>query len=294
MVRRLKYLRPATPMEACAMKAKHGKMARFWAGGTDLLLQWREGMVDLEYCIDLSFLSALDYIKHSGDHICIGALTKIASIEESNVVKNLLPALSQAASQMATPQIRNIATMGGNLCNASPSADLAMPLLAFGGEARLLSVSGGRCIALEDFFLGVNETALKENELLAEIKVPISPLHIAATFLKFGRTAVDIALVNTSVSIALDNKGTCSEAGIVLGAVAPVPMRAKGAERLLIGASIAQLNKDYVEEVSIKAASETKPITDWRASAEFRQEISKILVSRAMEDVVQKLGGRAA
>ena len=287
-----KYLRPKTLREACVLKDKHGKAAVFWAGGTDLLLEWREGVIEPEYCIDLSFISDLDYIKCGKEQIFIASLAKVASIQDDSPLKKMMPMLSEAASQLATPQIRNIATIGGNLCHATPSADLAVPLLALNAETKLVSVSGERWVVLKDFFLGVNKTVLKENELLVEIRVPIPPHQTAACFLKLGRTVVDIALVNSAVQITVDKGGTFTDVRIALGAVAPTPIRSKTAEQMLLGVNIAELNKNLVEEAGLMAASEAKPITDVRASAEYRREISKVLVRRAIEDVIQKLEGR--
>jgi carbon-monoxide dehydrogenase medium subunit len=277
-------------MEACILKAKYGMNAVFWAGGTDLLLEWRDGIVDLEYCIDLSYLFDLNYIRDNKNQVCIGSLTRVASIEESSVVNKVMPVLSEAASRMASPQIRNIATVGGNLCHAAPSADLAVPLLALGAEVKLLGPSGERRIALEDFFLGVNETALKEDELLMEIRVPIPPPETAASFLKVGRTVVDIAIVNAAVGMTIEDGGTVTHVRVAVGAVSPTPMRSKVAEEQLIGAKIADLNRALLEDVSRKAAAETKPITDIRASAEYRRKICETLVRRALENVIEKLG----
>jgi len=286
------YLRPTTPIEACSQKAKHGKGAVFWAGGTDLVSEWQDGIVDLKYCIDLSFISDLDYIRSNKEEICIGSLTKVASIEGCADIDGLIPVLSEAASQLGTPQIRNVATIGGNLCHGAPSADLAVPLLVLGAEAKLLSVSGERWVGLEEFFRGVNKTALQEDEILVEIRVPVPPPVTGSSFLKVGRTIVDIALVNAAVRITVDDNGIFSDVKIALGAVAPTPMRSKSAEDLLFGASIAKLDNALLEMAGRKAAEETKPITDIRASAEYRRKISEVLVRRGIGNVIQKLGGR--
>lgn len=288
------YLRPTTSLDACRLKAKYREAAAFWAGGTDLLLQWRDGIVKFDHCIDLSFIPDLDYIKCSRELIHIGALTKVASIETSSPINELVGILRQAASSIAAPQIRNVATIGGNLCNAAPSADLAVPLLALGAEVKLLSVSGERIVALEDFFLGVNKTAMEERELLTEVTFPVPPPATSASFLKVGRTSVDIALVNVALQLTVNKASALTDVRIALGAVAPVPIRAQLAEELLLGINIADLNEDLIEKVSSKAAGETKPITDIRASAAYRREISKVLVRRAIEDALQKLKGRAA
>jgi carbon-monoxide dehydrogenase medium subunit len=286
------YLRPTTPIEACRQKARHGKGAVFWAGGTDLISEWQDGNVALEYCIDLSFISNLDYIRCNKKEICIGSLTKVASIEGCSDIDGRIPVLSEAASKLGTPQVRNVATIGGNLCHGSPSADLAVPLLVLGAEAKLLSVSGERWVGLEEFFRGVNEAALQEDELLVEIRVSVPPPVTGFSFLKMGRTIVDIALVNAAVRMTLEDNGIFSDVRIALGAVAPTPMRSKSAEDVFFGASIAKLDNALLEKAGRKAAEETKPITDIRASAEYRRKISEVLVRRGIENVIQKLRGR--
>ena len=139
-----KYLRPTTPSEACRLKAKHGKEASFIAGGTDLVPQLQERLVAPSYCIDMSFIPDYDYVRCDKENICIGALTRVATLEASADIIQLIPVLGEAANHLGSPQIRNMATIGGNLCNASPCADLAVTLLALGAELKLLSVAGER------------------------------------------------------------------------------------------------------------------------------------------------------
>jgi len=292
MGRTFKYLRPATCEEACTLKARAPKSSRFLAGGTDLLLQWRDRRVDFEYCVDLSFVRELEYVETRGAETRIGALTRIAAVERSDDLEDGLHVLKEAAEQTASPQVRNIATIGGNLCNAAPSADMAVPLLALGAEACLRSLSGERRVPLDRFFLGVNRTALEEDELLAEIIVPSPKARSSAAFLKVGRNAVDIAIVNVAVALEVDEEGACSSARIVLGAVAPVPMRAAKAESSIVGRGVSEFDGNLTEEVAAEAARETKPITDVRASAEYRRELSRVLVKRAIEAAIRGLGGR--
>ncbi|OQY02560.1 MAG: hypothetical protein B6I22_13340 [Desulfobacteraceae bacterium 4572_123] len=286
------YLRPLTIIEACELKDKYGKRARFWAGGTDLLLQWQEDIVSLDYCIDLSFIPELDYIRKDSDGVSIGSLTKAASIETSSKLAHSFSIIRKAAGELATPQIRNTATIGGNICRAAPSADLATPLLVLGAEMKLVSASGERWVAMDEFFLNLNQTALEENELLAEIKVPIPSAETASCFLKIGRTVIDIAIVNMSAKMAMDEKGTLSDVRIAFGAVAPTPLRIKSAEEMLLGADVSRIENALIGEVSNRVAEEIKPITDVRGSAEYRREISRVLTKRAMENIIQVLQGR--
>jgi carbon-monoxide dehydrogenase medium subunit len=292
MKKTFEYLRPLTPAEAYDLKARYGKKSRFWAGGTDLLLQWQDDIVSLDYCIDLSFIPHLDYISKDPDAVSIGSLTKVASIEASSELNHSLSIVREAAGELATPQIRNTATIGGNLCHAAPSADLATPLIVLGAEARISGAAGERWVKMDAFFRHVNQTALEENELLTEIKVPIPPTETASCFLKIGRTVIDIAIVNMSARITMDDKGVLTDVRIAFGAVAPTPLRIKTAEEMLLGADVSRIENTLIGEVSNKVADEIKPITDVRGTAEYRREISKVLTKRAMENNIQVLQRR--
>ena len=297
-----KYLRPTTPSEACSLKAKHGKEAVLWAGGTDLVPQLQEGFVAPNYCIDMSFIPDFDYIRCDRENICIGSLTRVATLEESTDITHLIPVISEAANHLGSPQIRNMATIGGNLCNASPCADLAVSLLVLGAELKLLSMAGERWVALEDFYRGevIQEdifqagkpTVLKENELLGEIRIPVPPSETQFAFFKLRRTAVDIAIVNVAVRITVDGDGIVSDVKIALGSVAPTPMRSKDTENMLLGVNISKIDSVMLEKASRKAAEETRPITDIRGSAEYRRIISEVMVRQGIEKVMQKLGVR--
>ncbi len=286
------YLRPLSAAEACQLKDKHGKQSRFWAGGTDLLLQWQDKIVNFDYCIDLSFIPDLDYIRKDKGAISIGSLTKVGSIEASFKLDHSFSIIQKAAGELATPQIRNTATIGGNLCHAAPSADLATPLLVLGADARLLSASGERWVAMDEFFHHVNQTELEENELLAEIKVPIPSAETASCFLKIGRTVIDIAIVNMAAKMTMNEKGVLSDVRIALGAVAPTPLRIKTAEKMLLGADIFRIKAGLINKVSNQVAKEIKPITDVRATKEYRREISKVLTKRTLESTIQDLQRR--
>ncbi|MHC4464299.1 MAG: FAD binding domain-containing protein, partial [Planctomycetota bacterium] len=221
MTKRFEYLRPSTPKEACEIKAQHGQMARYLAGGTDLLLDWRRGDAEFNYCIDLSFISDLRYIKQTQRELCVGTLATLASLENADDGNGLTAALSNTASQMCTPQIRTFATVGGNLCNASPASDLPVMFIALDGQAKILGVSGERTVAVEDFFTGVNQNVLKEDEMLTEIIVPLPELKTASAYHRATRLVVDCNQTNAAVSLSVDAGAVVNEARIVLGAVAP-------------------------------------------------------------------------
>ncbi len=296
------YLRPTTPLEACNLIDKYGKESILLAGGTDVIPQIKDGAVVPNYCIDMSFISDFDYIRIDTKNICIGALSRVARLEESADIKKLMPILSEAASHIGSPQIRNIATIGGNICNASPCADMAVSLLALDAELKLLNSNSERWVTLDEFYLGnvIQEdvtqagkiTVLKRDELLAEIRIPIQALKTRSSFLKLRRTAVDIAIVNAAIKISVNKDGIVSDARIALGSVAPRPMRSKKAEKLLLGLNVSRIDKETLEKVSCQAAEETKPITDIRGSAEYRKIISEALVKRGIEKCLNEVEER--
>ncbi len=283
------YLRPTTPAEACELKSKHKQKAVFWAGGTDLLLEWKGGAVEIDYCIDLTYLSDLRYISPENGHTCIGALTPIAALETYSEFEDGLSVLLDVASQFATPQIRIIATLGGNLCHAVPSADFAIPLLALDAEVKLKSIGGERTLPIEAFFKDVKQTALRDDELLVEIKIPHPPPRSACTFQKVTRTSVDIALVNAAVRLTIDEGKRVSQACIALGAVAPVPFRSEAAEELLLGKPLAEIGEEQLVEIGERAAEDTRPISDVRTTAAYRKHVSSVLVQRALTEAIGKL-----
>ena len=289
MAQSFQFLQPNSPQEACELKAKYGRKAVFWAGGTDLLLEWRGGAVNFKYCINLSNLNDLSYIHQDKQQTSIGALTTITSIETYSGFEHGLSVLPQVAKVFATPQIRNTATIGGNLCHAVPSADYAVPLIALDADVRLLAVTGERSLPLSAFFKGVKQNALESDELLVDIIITNLPSYTVCTFQRIGRSSVDIALVNTAARLTMDKQQRIIQARIVLGAVAPTPIRSEAAEELLIGQHINEIKDEFLEKIGEKAAADTLPISDVRTSAAYRRETSKILVKRALAEALGHL-----
>ncbi|MEJ2284074.1 MAG: xanthine dehydrogenase family protein subunit M [Desulfobacterales bacterium] len=285
-----KYHRPRDPVQAVEILSRYGGKARVIAGGTDLL-PLRPGIKqidNIDHLVDIADLQ-LNYIQSDDDHIRIGAATSIATIGASPLfLSNPYRALSEAANSHSTPTIRNRATIGGNLCNASPCADLALPLLVM--EAVLVAggPGGQREIPLESFFKGANYTALNTDELLLEIRIPRCSPNAATAFLKLRRqqTAIDMAMVNVA-SMLLGNKGRCKVARIALGAVGPVSLRAKHAESLLKGAVLGQ---EIFQKAAVTAARQVRPISDVRATAAYRRKMVRVMVRRSLENSMRRCG----
>ncbi|MBI2854551.1 MAG: xanthine dehydrogenase family protein subunit M [Chloroflexi bacterium] len=276
-----KYLTPNTIPQAMALLARHKTRATVMAGGTDLVVKMRSRAIDPAYVVDLSNIPGLDFIDFNPrDGLNIGALASIRALETSTLVGKQYPVLQSAAHQLASPAIRNMATLGGNLCNASPSADMAPGLIALAAKARIAGPEGETFMPLEEFFSGPGKTALKAGQVLVGIQVPASQASMQAVYLKHARSSIELAVVGVAAGVILDSDGrSCKDVRIVLGAVAPTPMRARKAEAALLGKKLD--DKAIVEAAEI-AAGEARPISDVRASADYRTEMVRVFTGRAL------------
>jgi carbon-monoxide dehydrogenase medium subunit len=277
-----KYIAPASIKEALNILSKKNGRTTIIAGGTDLIPRMRSQDIKPGKIVDLRSL-ALDYIKVEGDYICLGACVTHDGIVESELLSKYCPALVEAASEIADPPIRNRGTVGGNLVNASPAADLAPPLLIYDASVFLIKKGLERVVPLMEFFIGPGETILADGELLTEIHIPVISSNTAAKYIKLGnRNAMSISVVTTAVRLTMDPKGRISQARIALGAVSSKPIRAEKAEETLKGKLP---SSDLFIEVGQIAGSECSPISDIRASAEYRRKMISVLTKRALEIV---------
>ncbi len=256
------------------------------AGGTDLIIDLKVRRYTVKNVVDISRIKELSYIADDGDKIRIGALTKLQAIAESPVVKEKAPVLAEAVREMASWQVRNIATIGGNLCNASPAADTAPPLLVLNASLKLVSREGEREIPITEFFLGPRKTALKSNELLKEIVIPYEP-GCGSSFIKLGRRnsfTLSVVAVATLVKVE-ENK--FKDVRIALNSVAPIPVRAREAEKYLKGKEVSLSNIVGAAKLVLHDIS---PISDVRASAEYRKEMSIVLTKDSLIKSLSRIG----
>jgi carbon-monoxide dehydrogenase medium subunit len=275
------YLKPTSLGEALSVLDElKEKKTQVLAGGTDLI-PWLRGRVkDVDYLIDLAD-TGLDHILFDDDQgqARIGAMVTFTALCEHPEVRLRLPSVAEAALQVGAVQTRNQATIGGNLCSAVPSLDGAPSLLVLGATLRLQAQGSERLIPIEQFFLGPRRTVLQPGEVLTEIVVPLRE-DFTASFLRMGRRkALTLSIVNVAAGLAMDGQQV-SRARIALGAVAPTPIRAYKAEQLLQGRKMAP---ELFAEAAAVAATEISPISDLRASADYRRKISVVLVRRALE-----------
>ncbi len=286
LFRPIAYFRPKDPAEAVSLLAAHGRGARILAGGTDLLVQRPPAA---EILIDIGS-AGLSYVR--GDEasgFAIGAATTVEALERVRAFA-LGPyrALAEAADGMATPTVRNRATVGGNLCNASPAADLAVALAAMGATVVVAGTGGGKEVPVEDFITGPNATVLREGELVTEIRIPPLPDGTGTGFCKLRRhqTAVDTAVVNVATRLQV-REGRCVDAAVSMGAVGPRPLRARRAEALLIGEA---LDAERIGQAARTAMEESAPIDDVRASAGYRKRMVAALVGKSLEESLRRYG----
>ncbi len=275
------YFRPTEVKEAIGILQQFNGKSAILAGGTDLLAKKPSGV---ECLVDITRLP-LKYIEVGGNDLRIGALTTLRVLEGSKELNdepyNIIP---ETVHQMGTFLSKNIATIGGNICSSVPSADMPPSLIALSAKVSVHGVGGKRDIPLEDFFTGPKSNVLKNDEILLEVSIPKQSDETKAVFLKKGRTKEDIALVNAACALMAKN-GVCEDARIVLGAVAPTPLRLKKAEKLLVGK---KLDINLIEKAATISSEETKPISDIRSSKSYRQHMAKILVKRALEKIMKK------
>jgi CO/xanthine dehydrogenase FAD-binding subunit len=284
---RFSYLMPKNLQEACHMLAEHGDKAHIFAGGTDLLIKMQHGTLRPEYIIGISNIPHTDYIKLENEQLMIGANVKLAAVGQHLDIQHYFPALAYAVSVTASVQIRNMGTVVGNVCNASPSAETPTPLLVYDAKVVIMGPTGERILPINEFFQGPGVTALESGEVVKELVLPLPAERSGSNYQKLSaRSKVDIAAVGVSVFLQLDESEVVSKARIAIGAVAPTPRRIQSAEKSLEGKEISQA---LIERAAQITRSEAAPITDLRASAAYRENMVEVLTQRAIHKSMDQI-----
>ena len=284
-MRRFEYFEPETVSEAIALLGQYNGQASIFAGGTDLLVEIKEHLRTPDYVINIKKIPDMDHLTYSDTNgLRIGSLTTVRTVETSSIVIEKYAGLAQAASELGSIQVRNRATVAGNICRASPSADTLPPLIADGATVKVFGPMGEHVILLEEFFTGPGQTVLARDEIMVEIAVP-SPLpHTGKVYIKHGRRkAMELATVGVAVALTLTGE-VCEEVRIVLGAVAPTPIRARKAEEILRGRVVGETT---VTAAAQAAMEESRPISDVRGSAEYRREMVRVQTGRAITEALR-------
>jgi CO/xanthine dehydrogenase FAD-binding subunit len=279
----MEYVAPKTLLETLSLLKKWKDRAKLIAGGTNVIPDMRAKVVKPDVLVDLSHLKSLSYIKEDKKKIRIGGLTTISELTSSKVIQKYAPILSEAAQQLGNPLVRNRATIAGNLADASPAADTAVPLLAL--EAMVVTERNGgkqRQIPIDQFFVGPNQTILKKGEIIEEVFFPKPNSKSKMDYLKLGlRNSMAISVVSLTVLLEME-RDKCKKARISLGAVAPTPIRAYGVEEMLANQKITE---ELIKACGKKVTKEISPISDIRASVEYRREMTSVLLGRLLQQI---------
>lgn len=269
-----------TLQEAAHVMARHGPDARLLAGGTDLLVDLKTGRVSVGHLVSIRQIAALGGVSQAADGLRVGALTTITQLSRSPIVGQRFSPLLDATRQMAVPQIRNVATVGGNIASAVPCADLPPILTAMDASVVLWSAKGERDVPLDAFFVGPRQTVLGDGGVLTAVLVPQLVPGFGAAYARFAlRDGNAIAVAAIAAGLLLDSNDTVRRARIVLGAVAPVPMLVESAGARLVGQPPDQ---DAFRAAANEAMEAAEPISDVRGSADFRRELVGVLTRRAL------------
>jgi CO/xanthine dehydrogenase FAD-binding subunit len=284
---RFDYHEPSSVQDACAMLREFQDQGAVLAGGTDLLVNMKRGKASPRHVVTLSHIDELKKIKRDHGSLSIGACVTVAELKECGEVKSDFSGLSEGAGSLGSPLVRNLATAGGNIVTARPAADLPPTLIAYGACLLLKKENGERTVSLGEFFKGPGQTILERGEILCSIVLNEPPPYSGGAYMKLGlRRSLEISIVNVGSFLALDGpSGPVREARIVLGAVAPTPLRSPSAEAVLTGKSP---DDDLFKKAGEAAAEDAKPIDDFRASAEYRREMVKVLTRRALRQAYEE------
>ena len=285
-MRRFELAMPGSVEEVVRVLGERGPDAKLLAGGTDLLPQLKNSLLKPAWVIDLSGVAAVHTLaRDDGRGLRIGAAVPARQLELDSHTRARYLSLAESAALVGSVQIRNLATLGGNLCNAAPSADMAPPLLALEAEAVIAGPKGQRRVPMTEFFLGVRRTVLAPDELLVELVVPDPGPHSGGSYMRHTpRRELDIAVVGVASQVTLKD-GACAKARIALAAVAPTPLRATAAEQSLEGQPLTAERIERAAELAVGAA---RPIDDQRGSAEYRRHLVRVLTRRTLTTALER------
>jgi carbon-monoxide dehydrogenase medium subunit len=279
------YFEPTTVKEAIKLLSTHGEKAQVLAGGIDLIPRMRKGAIKADYLINIQNIPELEYIKNGGTKgLKFGAMARLHSLETSKEIQKNYPILYEAIHQITSVQTKYMGTAVGNICVGTPASDVATVLLALDAELTIAGDKGERAEPMPKFYVDYLRTSLKQGELVTGVSLPNPAKSTGTAFLNLVRTHADIAKISVAVAIIVEND-VCKDARIALGSVAPTVFRATKAEAVLKGQKV---GSQSIAKAAETAAGETKPITDLRSTAEYRKEMARVLVTRALEKALER------
>lgn len=281
------YLRPKTVPEAITLLQQYGEDAKILSGGQSLIPMMKLRLARPGYLIDINRISGLSYIKEEGGFLKIGGLAREAELESSPLIQSKYPLLVDTTSVIADPQVRNLATVGGNLAHGDPANDHPATMIALGAQVVATGAKGERAIPIEEFFVSLFTTALRQDEILTEIRVPVPPARSGGAYFKLERKVGDFATAAVAVQLALDDKGNVQKAGIGLTNVGATPIKAKSAENFLAGKKPDEGN---IWQAAQLAAGDAQPSSDLRGPADYKRGLIRELTKRALARSVERAG----
>ena len=281
------YLRPKTIPEAITLLQQHGEDAKILSGGQSLIPMMKLRIARPSYLIDINRISGLSYIKEEGGFLKIGGLTREAELEASPLIRSKYPILIDTAHVIADPQVRNLATVAGNLAHGDPANDHPATMLALGAQVVATGSGSERIIPIEVFFLSLFSTALQPGEILTEIRIPVPATRSAGAYFKLERKVGDFATAAVAVQVTLDGNGSVQKVGIGLTNVGPTPIKAQQAEDFLRGEKLDAAN---ILQAAQLAADAAQPSSDLRGPAEYKKGLVKELAKRALARAAERAG----
>jgi len=288
-VPKFNYHKPDSLKDACKI-LNENKNAALLAGGTDILVELKKGLLNYDDLISIKNLKELKILEEDKKNIIIGSAVTHSEIKNSTLIKNKLPVLSKAAASIGTEQIRNTGTIGGNICTGASCCDMAPALLVYGALVEIFSISEKKIIPITEFFIDHHKTFLKKGEILTKIIVPIPTKNMGISFFKFGlRDAAAISVASVGVMLNFE-KGKCTDSKIAIGAVSPAPKLSNNGSGALIGLNKKEIsNVKTLQIIGEAVANDVLPINDIRGSADYRRNVMKILTQRAILEAVNQI-----
>ncbi len=285
------YAAPNTLEEAFALLEEHGDEAKILAGGHSLIPMMKLRFASPEFLVDINNIPGLSHIKEDDGHLKIGALTREADLERSELIANHFPIFTDASKLIADPQVRNMGTIGGNIAHGDAANDHPAVLMALNAQVEITSAAGKRTVPIDEFFFGFYMTAVQENEILTEISVPMPGARTGNAYHKMERKVGDYATAGVAVQITLGEDGVCTYAGIGLTNVNPVPMRASRSEEALLGN---RLTEEAIAQAAQFASEDCNPSADLRGDEDFKRHIVKVLTKRMIHRALARAKGENA
>jgi len=281
------YLRPNTIPEAIALLQRYGEEAKILSGGQSLIPMMKLRLARPAYLIDINRIAGLSYVREEGGFLKIGGLTRESELESSPLIQSKYPIILDTARVIADPQVRNWATVGGNLAHGDPANDHPATMLALGAQVVATGPHGERIIPIESFFVSLFSTALEPSEILTEIRIPAPPTRSGGAYFKLERKVGDFATAAVAAFLSLDDKGIAQNVGIGMTNVGPRPLKAKKAEDFMRGKKV---DLPSITQTAQLAADESQPSSDLRGPAEYKKGLTKELAKRALSRALERAG----